>query len=126
PRAKRPRRFTTLGGAHGRLHDMRLLQFPAWTLVPVLATALSWLAAFPIHGRWGWAGLAVAPGAVSLVTLGLLLAAASASVRALRHTPTPGTVPGVSWLDVWAPFDPVHNGRPVAAPSRDYLGQTVP
>ncbi|NLF05370.1 MAG: hypothetical protein GX593_10285, partial [Actinomycetales bacterium] len=32
----------------------------------------------------------------------------------------------VSWLDVWAPFDPVHNGRPVAGPSSGYLGQTVP
>lgn len=124
--AHRPRRFTTLGGAHGRLHDMRLLHFPAWTVVPVAVTALSWLLAFPVHGRFGWPGLLVAPGAVSLVTLLVLLAVGASSVRALGHTPSPGTVRGVSWLDLWAPFDPVHHGRPVAAPSRDYLGQAVP
>jgi|GEM_PF-5419832 len=126
PPALRPRRFTTLGGAHGRLHDMRLLEFPRWTMLPVFATALSWLLAFPIHGRFGWSGLMVAPGAVSVVTLVLLLVAGAGSVRRLGRTPTPGTVPGVSWLDVWAPFDPVHNGRPVAAPGQAYLGQTVP
>lgn len=127
PERLRPRRFTTLGGAHGRLHDMRLLEFGSWTLVPILVTALAWLLAFPIHGRFGWAGLAVAPGAVSVVTLGLLLLAGAASVRALGPTPpSPGTVPGVGWLDLWAPFDPVHNGRPVAPAGPLYVGQTVP
>ncbi|MDQ2624225.1 MAG: hypothetical protein M3Y20_03590 [Actinomycetota bacterium] len=126
PPALRPKRFTTLGGAHGRLHTMRLLEFPRWTLLPVLATALSWLAAFPIHGRFGWPGLLVAPGAVSLATLVLLLWSGAASVRRLGRAPTPGTVPGVAWLDIWAPFDPVHNGCPVAAPSSEYLGQTIP
>jgi len=126
PAALRPTRFTTLGGAHGRLHDMRRFEFPRWTMLPVIHTAVSWLAAFPIHGRYGWAGLLVAPGAVSLVTLVLLLAAGAASVRRLGGTPTPGAVPGVSWLDVWAPFDPVHNGRPVAGPGSGYLGQAVP
>lgn len=127
PEGVRPHAFTTLGGAHGRLHDMRLLEFGRWTLAPILATALSWLLAFPIHGRFGWAGLVVAPGAVSVVTLGLLLLAGAASVRALGPTtPSPGTVPGVSWLDLWAPFDPVHNGRPVAPAGPDYLAQTVP
>lgn len=127
PESLRPRGFTTLGGAHGRLHDMRLLRFPRWTMLPILATALGWLFAFPIHGRFGWAGLAVAPGAVSLVTLGLLLAAGAASVRALGPTPpSPGALAGVRWLDVWAPFDPVPNGRAVERAGEEYTGQTVP
>lgn len=126
PPELRPVRFTTLGGAHGRLNDMRLFEFPRWTLLPILATALSWLCAFPIHGRLGWGGLLLAPGAVSLATLVLLLLAGRASAKRLGRSPSPGAIPGVSWLDVWAPFDPVHNGRPVARHGSGYLGQTVP
>lgn len=127
PETLRPRGLTTLGGAHGRLHDMSLLRFPRWTMLPTLTTALTWLFAFPIHGRFGWPGLAVAPGAVSVITLGLLLAAGAASVRALGPaTPSPGPLAGVRWLDLWAPFDPVPNGRPVAPADEEYTGQTIP
>src|SRR5690606_16130970 len=99
---------------------------PRWTLLPILATALSWLCAFPIHGRLGWGGLLLAPGAVSLATLLLLLLAGRASAKRLGRNPSPGAIPGVSWLDVWAPFDPVHNGWPVPRPGSGYIGQTVP
>ena len=126
PRCDRPRRFTTVGAAHGRLHEMRLLEFPSWTVVPIVLTALSWLLAFPIHGRFGRDGLLIAPGAVSVVTLCLLLWAGRKSARDFERKPSPGILSGVSWLDMWAPFDPVPNGRPVARSSREYLGLTVP
>ena len=126
PPELRPRGLTTVGGAHGRLHDMRLLTFPRWTAVPVAFTGMSWLLAFPVHGRLGWPGLLVAPGAVTLLTLLALLLVGRSTVRRLGGVPSPGRVPGVPWLDLWAPFDPVHTGRPVARSGPEYLGQTVP
>jgi len=126
PPALRPRRFTTLGGAHGRLNDMRLLRFSKLTTLPIALTAVAWLFAFPIHGRFGWEGLVVAPLGISVLTLVALLLSGRAAARRLGKAPSPGVVPGASWLDVWAPFDPVHNGRPVEEHGHGYLGQTVP
>ncbi|MDD9205796.1 hypothetical protein PU560_04855 [Georgenia sp. 10Sc9-8] len=140
PPENRPARLTTVGGAHGRLHDIRTLPPPAWTRVPIVLTGLVWLFAVPLLGALGVGGAAAVVLSVTVLAALSLAVAASRRLDAFagRHDegrqagaptaplPSPGTVPGVAWLDMWASFDAVHNGRAVAWPGPAYRFVLVP
>jgi hypothetical protein len=126
PLSKRPAAFVTVGSGVGRLHEVGLLQTLPWYLTPlfiaIVATATTGLA----WGRWG-------------VTLPLLAVSLGLSVLAwwicIRWLDSPRTdkgeqareeerknrgeellepIEGMSWLDIWASFDLVPNGRTAA------------
>ncbi len=119
-RHRRPAALITIGSGLGRLSDVTHLRDPAWYFTPLF------IAVFVT----GAAGIAVVvaqgPGAslpwVLLATCALLAAVACWRCTALvKRSLDEGGLPvldRVNWLDIWAPFDLVPNGRAVAPAQR--------
>jgi hypothetical protein len=110
----KPQALITLGSGLGRLEQLRLRRlFQNWLLTPVyLGIVAAAVAVVVLLGR----NQPLPALVLAVVALALLLVAFRI-VRRLTGTGD-GSVPllaGVRWLDVWAPFDLVPNGRRVAA-----------
>ncbi|MGV8977522.1 MAG: hypothetical protein ACOH17_05710 [Cellulomonas sp.] len=125
PPDARPRRFTTVGAATGRLNDLRYLDpLPRWAGAAATSSAVAALAILPLFGLHP--ALVLAPIAW-IVAIGAL----QWVYWSRRFTGT-GAVPqlepltGVDWLDLWAPFDLVPNGRPVERGVAGYRVTLVP
>jgi hypothetical protein len=121
----RPSRFTTVGAATGRLNDLRHLDpLPRWTAAATTSSAVAALAMLPLIGLHP--ALVLAPVAW-ICAIGALQWAYWS-----RRFAGPGAVPhldplvGVDWLDLWAPFDLVPNGRPVEHGVTGYRVTLVP
>ena len=114
--AERPARFTTVGAATGRLNDLRHLDpLPRWSAPATVSTTVAALSILPLTGID--ARLVLAP----LVWIAVVGAVQWTywQHRFARDDAIPQIpiLDGVDWLDLWAPFDLVPNGRPVAPES---------
>jgi hypothetical protein len=125
PPDARPRRFTTVGAATGRLNDLRHLDpLPRWATAAATSSAVAALAILPLFGLRPVLVLApvawiCAIGALQWVYWSRRFAGAGAVPRLDPLT-------GVDWLDLWAPFDLVPNGRPVEHGVAGYRVTLVP
>lgn len=125
PPGRRPTRFTTVGAATGRLNDLRHLDpLPRWATAATTSSAVAALAILPLFGLHPalvlgpvtWIG---AIGALQWVYWSRRFAGSGAVPRLDPLT-------GVDWLDLWAPFDLVPNGRAVEHGERGYRVTLVP
>lgn len=124
PVGERPSALVTVGSGVGRLQEVRLLQTLPWYLTPLFVAIVATATVGLAWGQW----------AVTLpllaVSLGLTLLTWRLCIRwldsprkdldaqgkAAARKRTQGEellepIDGVSWLDIWASFDPVPNGR---------------
>jgi hypothetical protein len=119
-REDRPAALITVGSGVGRLREVGLLQTLPWYLTPlfvaIVATAATGLA------LWDW--VASPPLLGVALALGLVVwricadwldegQAAEKSQTGHARSSLLKPIDGVSWLDIWASFDPVPNGRSV-------------
>lgn len=125
PAARRPHGFTTVGAATGRLRDLRALDpLPRWSAPVAVSSGLAALSILPVAG---------AGGLLALVPVTWIVAVGAAQwlywmrrFGADEDLPRLPVIPGVTWLDLWAPFDLVPNGRPVAPGAPGYRATLVP
>jgi hypothetical protein len=125
PPDTRPRRFTTVGAATGRLNDLRhLAPLPRWATAATTSSAVAALAVLPLVG--------LEPALVLLPVAWIAAIGALQWVYWSRRFAGSGAVPrldplvGVDWLDLWAPFDLVPNGRAVEHGVAGYRVTLVP
>ena len=121
----RPRRFTTVGAATGRLNDLRHLDpLPRWATAAGSSSALAALAILPLFGLHP--ALVLAPVAWICAIGALQWGYWSRRFAGAGAIPRLDPLTGVDWLDLWAPFDLVPNGRPVERGVAGYRVTLVP
>ncbi|HEX5332763.1 MAG TPA: hypothetical protein VFW79_08970 [Cellulomonas sp.] len=125
PPDARPRRFTTVGAATGRLNDLRHLDpLPRWATAAGSSSAVAALAILPLFGLHP--ALVLAPVAWICAIGALQWVYWSRRFAGAGAIPHLDPLTGVDWLDLWAPFDLVPNGRPVERGVAGYRVTLVP
>ncbi|PVU81096.1 hypothetical protein DDP54_17195 [Cellulomonas sp. WB94] len=125
PPDRRPTRFTTVGAATGRLNDLRHLDpLPSWATAATTSSAVAALSILPLFG--------LHPALVLVPVAWICAIGALQWVYWSRRFAGDGAIPrldpliGVDWLDLWAPFDLVPNGRAVEQGVSGYRVTLVP
>lgn len=124
PRARRPAALVTVGSGVGRLQEVGLLRSVPWYLTPLFVSVVATGAGGLAWGGGVWTPLLLAVSAglallawwrcaswLDTLPVGLEGAAREKERRRTRGEALLEPIEGMSWLDIWASFDLVPNGR---------------